>query len=185
VELARSVDLVRSFAVISFEHVRLPRAAAVVGTWGGAEPAVRRQLNLALLLQCAETNGALARAFEFTVEYMRERHAFGRPIASYQALKHRLADMLLQVHSCMATTDAALAALDADAPDATRLTHVAKAYVAGKSVKIMGDLVQLTGGIGVTWEHDLHLYERRIAVNRAVFGTPEEHRARVHQLLAA
>jgi len=181
---ARSLDLGRRFAEVRFNAVRLP-ASALLGSLGAAETQVERQLQLALLLQCAETNGAVARAYEFTVEYMGERHAFGRPIVSYQALKHRLADMLLWLHSCMATTDAALAAYDAAAPEAGRLARIAKTYVATKSTQIMGDLVQLTGGIAVTWEHDMHLYERRVAVNRAVFGAPEQHRAQVHRMIAA
>jgi len=184
VEPARSIDLARRFAQVSFDNVRLPRSA-VLGELGGAAAAVERQLQLALLLQCAETNGAVARAFEFTLEYMGERYAFGRPIASYQALKHRLADMLVQLHSCMATTDAALEAFDAGSPETPRLARIAKAYVGGRSMRMLGELVQLTGGIGVTWEHDLHLYERRAAVNRAVLGTPEDHRASVHQMITA
>ena len=184
VKAGRSLDFVRRFAEVRLDDVRLP-ASAVLGEVGGAAAAVERQLQLALLLQCAETNGGLERTFEFTVDYMRERYAFGRPIASYQALKHRLADLLVQLQSCMATTDAALDAYDAGSEDAGRLARVAKTFVAGRSMKILGDLVQLTGGIGVTWEHDLHIYERRAAVNRAVFGSPEEHRARLHQLITA
>jgi len=179
----QSLDLVRRFAEVRFSQVRLPADAAL--TAAPADAQVERQLQLALLLQCAETNGVVERALEFTVEYMRGRHAFGRPIASYQALKHRLADMLVRIHSCMATTDAALDAFDAGDPDAFRLSRIAKAYVATKSTAIMGDLVQMSGGIGVTWDYDLHIFERRVAVNRAVLGTPELHRAAIHQLLAA
>jgi alkylation response protein AidB-like acyl-CoA dehydrogenase len=179
----RSLDFVRRFAEVRLDNVRLPRSA-VVGGFGGASAAVERQLQLALLLQAAETNGALERAFEFTVDYMRDRYAFGRPIASYQALKHRLADNLLWIHSGMATTDAAVDAFDATSPDTPRLARIAKVYVALKSSSIISDFVQLTGGIGVTWDYDLHLYERRIAVNRAVFGTPEFHRPALFQILA-
>lgn len=177
----RSIDFVRRFAEVRFEGVRLPRSALVTAAPGAAQ--VERQLQLSLLLQCAETNGAVERAFEFTVDYMRDRFAFGRAIASYQALKHRLADMLLRIHSCMATTDAGLEAFDAGAPDAGKLARVAKAYVASKATAIVSDLVQLTGGLGVTWDHDLHLYERRIALNRAILGTPEARRAEVHGMI--
>jgi alkylation response protein AidB-like acyl-CoA dehydrogenase len=179
---SRGVDFVRRFAEVRLEAVRLPISALVSAPEQGAAQ-VERQLQLALLLQCAETNGAVERAFEFTVDYMRDRIAFGRAIASYQALKHRLADMLLRIHSCMATTDAGLEAFDASAPDAGRLARVAKAYVASKSTAIVSDLVQLTGGIGVTWDHDLHIYERRIAVNRAIYGTPERRRAELHRMI--
>jgi alkylation response protein AidB-like acyl-CoA dehydrogenase len=179
----RSLDLVRRFAEVRFSQVHLPAEAALAGAPADAQ--VERQLQLALLLQCAETNGVVERSFEFTVEYMRGRYAFGRPIASYQALKHRLADMLVRIHSCMATTDAALDAFDAGDAEAYRLARIAKSYVATKSVAIMGDLVQMSGGIGVTWDYDLHIFERRVAVNRACLGTPELHRAAIHLLLAA
>lgn len=180
----RSVDFVRRFAEVHFDRVRAPRSA-LVGEYGAAEAQVERQVQLALLLQCAETNGALERAFEFTVDYMRERYAFGRPVASYQALKHRLADMLLKVQSCMATTDVALEAFDTGSPDACRLSRIAKAYVGANATALVSDLVQMTGGIAVTWDHDLHLYERRIAVNRAMFGTPERHREEVRRLITS
>jgi alkylation response protein AidB-like acyl-CoA dehydrogenase len=178
----RSIDFVRRFAEVRFEGVRLPASALAADARRGAAQA-ERQTQLALLLQCAETNGAVERAFEFTVAYMRDRFAFGRAIASYQALKHRLADILLRIHSCMATTDAGLEAYDAGAPDAGRLARVAKAYVASRSTAIVSDLVQLTGGLGVTWDHDLHLYERRIALNRAIYGTPERRRAEALRMI--
>jgi len=180
----RSVDFVRRFAEVRLSDVRLPRSA-LLGEGAQAKSAIERQVQLAMLLQCAETNGALERAFEFTVEYMRERVAFGRPIASFQALKHRLADMLLRVHSCMATTDAALEAFDARSSEAPRLARIAKTYVSHHASLAVHDLVQMTGGIAVTWEHDLHLYERRIALNRALLGIPERHRMQVHAMIAA
>jgi alkylation response protein AidB-like acyl-CoA dehydrogenase len=184
VKPGRSVDFVRRFAEVAFEGVRAPRNAVIV-EGAVAEVEIERQLQLAILLQSAETNGAVERAFEFTTDYMRERYAFGRPIASFQALKHRLADMVLRIHSGMATTDAALEAFDARSPEASRLTRIAKAYVGANSASIVSDLVQMTGGLAVTWDHDLHLYQRRIAVNRALFGTPEHHRAHIHSLLCA
>ncbi len=180
----RSVDFTRRFASLKMDDVRLPKSA-LIGDIHGAATEIERQLQLALGLQCAEMNGALDQAMAFTIEYMRERYAFGRPIASYQALKHRLADMLLKLQSCMATTDSALDAYDARSGQATRLAHVAKAYVGFRATEICGELVQMTGGIAVTWDHDMHLYERRVAVNRAVFGGPERHRDAVIGLLRA
>jgi len=184
VTAAHGVDFVRRFAEVRFDGALLPESA-LVGPWAGADAQVRRQRQLALLLQCAESNGAVDCAFEFTVDYMRQRYAFGRPIASYQALKHRLADMLARIQASMATTDAAIDAFDAGSPEAERLVHIAKAWVGSKSSMNLSDLVQMTGGIGVTWDHDLHIYERRIAVNRALFGGPERHRQHVHRLISA
>lgn len=164
--------------------VTLP-ATAVVGTPGDAGPAVARLLYLALSLQCAEMVGVADRALEFTLEYGRDRFAFGRPIVSFQALKHRIADMTVWLEGSKAVTDALAVAVDAGAPDLASLASVAKAYVGEHCLDIVDECVQITGGIGVTWEHDLHLYNRRAVVDRAVFGTPEDHKDRLAALLGA
>jgi alkylation response protein AidB-like acyl-CoA dehydrogenase len=177
-----SIDLVRRFGEVLLESVRLP-LAAVVGEVGDAGDQVERQLQLALVLQCASIVGALDRVFEFTLEYMGDRFAFGRPIASYQALKHRVADMLLWLESAKGTTDAAVAAVDARADDASRLVSVAKSYVGDKAMAILQECNQFHGGISQTWEHDLHLYLRRVTLERALYGTPEHHRERLCVLL--
>jgi alkylation response protein AidB-like acyl-CoA dehydrogenase len=84
---------------------------------------------------------------------------------------------------CHATTGAAARAVQSQSADAAELVSVAKSYVGSRAVDIVQDCVQLHGGIGVTWEHDLHLYLRRVTVNRALYGTPEEHRRRIADLL--
>jgi alkylation response protein AidB-like acyl-CoA dehydrogenase len=180
----RSLDLTRRFGAIELDGARLP-LSAIVGDVGGADAAVERQLELALALQCAETVGAANCVFEFTVEYAQDRYAFGRPIASFQALKHRIADMLVWVEFSKSIADGLAFALDRDDPDAPRLASVAKAYVADRCLDVIDDCVQLSGGIGVTWEHDVHLYSRRVAVNRSVFGSPEQHKERIGALLGA
>jgi alkylation response protein AidB-like acyl-CoA dehydrogenase len=174
----RSVDMTRRFATITLDGVRLP-ASAVVGEVGGAAAAVERQVTLALALQCAEMVGVADRALELTLEYGRERFAFGRPIVSFQALKHRIADMTVWIEGSKAVSDALAAAVDGDtsfAAGPAELARVAKAYVGEHATDIVDDCVQLTGGIGVTWEHDIHLYGRRAIVDRATYGTPEEHK---------
>lgn len=176
-----SLDLARRFAEVRFENVGVD-ASAVVGTVGGAQADVERQCIVATMLQCAETAGAVARVFEFTVEYAFDRHSFGRPLASYQALKHRFADMKLWLEASHATADGAGLAVAIDV-DAARTVSVAKAYIGDKSVDIIQDCVQLHGGIGVTWEHDIHLYLRRATVNRGLFGTPNDHRERLAALV--
>jgi len=186
----RSVDLTRRYGRVRFDGVRLP-VDAVVGEPGGASAAVERQLQLALALQCAELVGVAERTLETTIEYGRDRIAFGRPIASFQALKHRMADMAMWLEGAKAVTEALAAAVDG-APidgagdqgvDGTRLASVAKAYVGRHCLDIVDDCVQITGGLGVTWEHDIHLYNRRAVVDRAMFGSPELHRLRLLELL--
>jgi len=177
----RSIDLVRRYASIAFDGVRAP-ASAVLGEVGGAGDTVEHQLEIALALQCAETVGAADRVFEFTIEYAQDRYAFGRPIASFQALKHRIADMLVWLEFSKSITDGAARAVDSG-NDPARLVSVAKAYIGDRCLDLIDDCVQINGGIGVTWEHDIHIYSRRAAVNRAVYGSPEEHRERLCTLL--
>jgi alkylation response protein AidB-like acyl-CoA dehydrogenase len=172
------LDLVRRFAEIRFDGVRVP-ASSVVGAVGGAAAEVDHQVQVALVLLCAEMAGAAHRVFEMTVEYAFDRYSFGRPLASYQALKHRYADLKLWVEACFATTDGAAKAVEEDAGRGAKLASVAKAYVGERTPEIIQDAVQLHGGIGVTWEHDIHLYLRRVTIDRALYGSPEDHLDRV------
>ena len=180
----RSVDLVRRFADVHLDRVRVP-ARAVVGTQGDAAADIEHQCQLALALQVAETVGMLDHVYGTTVEYLEDRWSFGRPLASYQALKHRLADMLLALETAKGCAEAAADAVGTDAALRGRDVSVAKAYVGREAIPFLSECVQLHGGIAMTWEHDLHLYERRAAVNRALYGTPEFHEARLCALVEA
>jgi alkylation response protein AidB-like acyl-CoA dehydrogenase len=176
-----SLDLSRSFAEVRFDGVEFGREA-VVGVPGGAAATVERQLQIAVLIQCAEVCGGLEKMFALTMQWGFDRYSFGRPLASYQALKHRFADMRTWLEACQATTHAAAEAVQAESADAAQLVSVAKAFVGERALWILQDCVQLHGGIGVTWEHDLHLYLRRATSNRALYGTPEDHRRRLADL---
>ena len=178
----RSLDFVRRYATVHFEDVRVPQAA-VVGPVGEGAGDVETQIQVAVALQSAETVGAVDRVFEFTTEYASDRYSFGRPLASYQALKHRFADMKTWLEACHATATSAARAVEEGAHDAGELASVAKSYIGERSVDIIQDCVQIHGGIGVTWEHDIHLYLRRATVNREMYGTPADHRERIAALL--
>ena len=178
-----SLDLVRRFARVDFDGVHLP-ATALVGAPGAAAEAVERQLQLAVVLQCAELAGAVERVLEFTIQWAFDRYSFGRPLASYQALKHRFADMKMWLEASHGTTAAAAKAVQNRSPDAAELVSVAKSYVGQRATDIIQDCVQLHGGIGVTWEHDIHLYLRRATVDRVTWGSPSEHRRRLADILA-
>jgi alkylation response protein AidB-like acyl-CoA dehydrogenase len=183
VSRAQSLDLVRRFATATFDDVRVPAARAVGGA-GETEAAVGRQLQTAVALQCAELAGAASRVFEFTVQWAFDRYSFGRPLASYQALKHRFADMKLWLEASFATAAAAARAVQSGDPDAAELASVAKAYIGERATDLIQDCVQLHGGIGVTWEHDIHLYLRRATVDRVMWGTPAEHRRLIADFLS-
>jgi alkylation response protein AidB-like acyl-CoA dehydrogenase len=177
IEGAHSLDLVRRFAQVRFDRVEVG-PDALLGE-GDAAGEVEHQLQTAVVLQCAEMAGAIDRAFEFTVEYASDRYSFGRPLSSYQALKHRFADMKLWLEASHASAGAAARSVDAGAASAPELVSVAKAYIGERGPAILQDCVQLHGGIGVTWDHDLHLYLRRVVVDRSQMGTPREHRERI------
>jgi alkylation response protein AidB-like acyl-CoA dehydrogenase len=159
-------------------------ADQVLGQPGKADEDVERQLQHALVLTNAEAVGALQAAFDLTVEWAFDRYSFGRPLASYQALKHRFADMKMWLEASHAITDEAAAAVAAGDPRAAELVSAAKAYTGELGGELVQDCVQLHGGIGVTFEHDLHLYLRRHTVDRSLYGTPAEHRQRVAVQLA-
>jgi alkylation response protein AidB-like acyl-CoA dehydrogenase len=178
VEPMHGVDLTRRFALVRFDDVRVPRDA-LVGEVGAAGEQLERQLQLALVMANAESVGAMQRGFDMTVEWAFDRYTFGRPLASYQELKHRFADMKMWLEASHAISDAAAVAVAARDPRAGELASVAKAYVGQYGVELLQDCVQIHGGIGVTFEHDLHLFLRRGVLNRALFGTPAEHRLRI------
>ncbi|NKY33551.1 acyl-CoA/acyl-ACP dehydrogenase [Nocardia speluncae] len=177
-----TLDLVRRTARIDFAEVPVA-PTAVTHTGPAATAAVRAQLHAAAVLTAAEIVGATEVALESTLAWLNDRFTFGRPLASYQALKHRMADNKTWLEACRATANAAAAACDDDPDTAGEAVSVAKSYVGAKASVIGQDCVQLHGGIGVTWEHDLHLYLRRIGLGRALYGTPEEHRRRITDLL--
>jgi alkylation response protein AidB-like acyl-CoA dehydrogenase len=163
--------------------VRVP-AVLALGPVGEAADAVERQLQQALVLNCGEAVGAMQAAFDMTVEWAFDRYSFGRPLASYQALKHRFAHMATWLQASHAISDEAARAVSEGSPDSAQLASAAKAYVGDHGPELVQECVQLHGGIGVTFEHDLHLYLRRVTLCRTLFGTPDQHRRRIGQLIA-
>ncbi|MFN8025974.1 MAG: acyl-CoA dehydrogenase family protein [Acidimicrobiia bacterium] len=168
----KSIDMTRRFAAITFEAARVPASAIV----GGDVEWLRL---LAALAQSVEATAAAQAAFDLTMEWMFDRYSFGRPLASYQELKHRCADMKLWLECSHGITTSAARALQAGDDDAAEWVHAAKAYTGQFLAELVQDCIQMHGGIGLTWEHDLHLYQRRIVADRNTFGTPSEHRLAV------
>ena len=173
-----TVDLTRRFSVVTFSGVAVS-TEAVVGAPGKAAAAIDRQFQVMLALLNAEAVGTMQAVFDMTVEWSFDRYSFGRPLASYQALKHRFADMLTWLEASHAISDAAGLALELGSPDASEMMSAAKAFIGQYGAELMQDCVQLHGGIGVTFEHDLHLFLRRFTVDSALAGTPADHRQRI------
>jgi alkylation response protein AidB-like acyl-CoA dehydrogenase len=181
VEPQRSIDMVKNYARVYFDGVEVA-ATAAVGSSEQTADLIARQSQIAQVLQCAEVVGILDTVLDFTIQWGLDRHSFGRPLASYQALKHKYADLKIWFEACRATTNAAVAAVAARSPGADMAVSVAKSYVGEHAPGMLQDCVQLHGGIGVTWEHDLHLFLRRVTLYRSMFGTPEDHNLRVYDL---
>ncbi|MGB8406893.1 MAG: acyl-CoA dehydrogenase [Mycobacterium sp.] len=174
-----SVDLVKRYARVTFDGVQVS-ADSVLGTADQTVAIIARQAQIAQILQCTETVGILGAVLDFTIQWALDRHSFGRPLASYQALKHQFADLKIRFETCRATTYAAVKAVAYRTPEAAVKSSIAKSYVGEHASDMVQRCVQLHGGIGVTWEHDLHLYLRRAMLNRSLFGTPEDHNLAVY-----
>ena len=162
------------------QTIRLGLVTTVEGTSIGDAPAARARAALVGSVGVAALSAGLsARALEMTVAYTKERVQFGRPIGSFQALKHRMADLLVLVEMSRSASCAASYALATGAANAEQLAHVAKAYCSDALDRIAAETVQLHGGIAITWEHDAQLVFKRAHALSQLFGQPHEHRALV------
>ena len=183
VETQTSIDMAKRYARVHFDGVELD-ASAAVGSAEQTPELIARQSQIAAVLQCAEVVGILDTVLRFTIQWGFDRHSFGRPLGSYQVLKHKYADLKIWFEACRATTNAAVKEVALRSPGAEMAVSVAKSYVGEHAPGMLQDCIQLHGGIGVTWEHDLHLFLRRVTLYRSMFGTPEEHNLRVYALTA-
>jgi alkylation response protein AidB-like acyl-CoA dehydrogenase len=175
------LDLTRSFGEVHLHDVAVP-ASAAVGTPGRAGDLIERQLSVACVLTVSETVGAMEHDFDLALAYAKERIAFGRPIGSFQAVKHLLADtsLLLEMSKAAATAAArTVGDADGDAPEAA---SIAKAFVGDCAVDLAQNCFQVFGGVGFMWSHDQHLYLRRLTVDAALYGSPAQHRERLCRL---
>ena len=156
------------------EFIETP--ARLIGDEADAWPVLRRVLHTAAILLAAEQVGGASRAVEMAAEYAGMRVQFGRPIGSFQAIKHMCADMLTEAEAARSPAYYGLWALAAGSEDVALAASLAKVYCSATYSKIVGDLIQVHGGIGFTWEHPAHLYFKRAKTCEAIFGTPAYHR---------
>jgi alkylation response protein AidB-like acyl-CoA dehydrogenase len=177
-----TLDMTRRWSEVRFDGVRLP-AEAVMGAPDKAWPRLKRALEWSTAALCAEMVGGVQKVLETTTEYAKTRHQFGKPIGIYQAVSHKLADMLVLSESGRSATYYAAWAVDADASDRALAASMAKAYVSDAYRKVAGDGIQVHGGIGFTWEHDMHLYFKRAKSSEVTLGDATYHRELVAQSL--
>ncbi|MEZ5735527.1 MAG: acyl-CoA dehydrogenase [Novosphingobium sp.] len=171
----------RGAAIVDFERCRLD-AGNVLGEVGNGLPILELALDRARAVLAAEMIGSATQAFETTVEYLKTRVQFDRPIGSFQALQHRAAELLGEIELARSAVMAALAAIDFEDPDEARLVSLAKAMVGKAFRRTAQEMVQLHGGIGMTDEHDAGLYLKRAHVADMTYGSVAYHRERYASL---
>jgi len=178
----KTLDQTRRWGEVRFDGVKLD-AGSLMGTTDKAWPQLKRGLEWATAALCAEMVGGAQKVLETSTEYAKTRHQFGKAIGIYQAVSHKLADMLVLSESGRSATYYAAWAVDADAPDRSLAASMAKAYVSDAYRKVAGDGIQVHGGIGFTWEHDMHLYFKRAKSSEVTLGDATYHRELVAQSL--
>ena len=184
VRIMQGLDLTRRLCEVRFDGVVVP-ASGIVGRVGGAGEAMHRARQLATVVQAAEIVGVGEALFERTVQYAKDRVQFGRPIGSFQALKHRLADMLIELEGARSAARYAALAMADDREDRDEAVAVAGAYVRDAIAHLCGESLQLHGGIGFTWEHDVHLYLRRVKSEQVLYGESWRYREELCALAEA
>jgi alkylation response protein AidB-like acyl-CoA dehydrogenase len=178
----KTLDMTRRWSEVRFDGVKL-EGDALMGPADKAWPHLKRALEWATAALCAEMIGGTQKVLETSTEYAKTRHQFGKPIGIYQAVSHKLADMLVLSESGRSATYYAAWAVEADATDRSLAASMAKAYVSDAYRKVAGDGIQVHGGIGFTWEHDMHLYFKRAKSSEVTLGDATYHRELVAQAL--
>jgi alkylation response protein AidB-like acyl-CoA dehydrogenase len=165
-----SLDMTRPLCDIVFSSAPARPVAS-------SDTAVRSALTVGAALLASEQLGLAERCLEITVEYLKTRHQFGRPVGSFQGLKHRLADLWVAITQARAVARYAAGCVAAGDPDAAVAVAIAQAHCAPVAVRAAEECVQMHGGIGFTWEHPAHLYLKRAKSASIALGTPDRHRA--------
>lgn len=175
----RSLDPTRGLATVTLRNT----PARLLADGEQAVSGLRRALDVSAALLAAEQVGGTARVLEMAVQYARDRHQFGRPIGSFQSVKHRCATMLVALEGSRSAAYAALQAAAADDPDLTRTASLAKAFCSEAFTRCASDNLHVHGGIGMTWEHGAHLYLKRARSSELILGSPSFHRRRLATLI--
>jgi alkylation response protein AidB-like acyl-CoA dehydrogenase len=173
-----TLDQTRRQADVQLADVRVS-GAALIGDVGNGWPILSQALDRGITALAAEQAGGMRRVLQITVDYLQERVQFGRQIGSFQAIKHRCADMMVKVESALAAANCAAEAADAGDADFPMLAAMAKAYCSDAYFACAGESIQLHGGVGFTWEYDPHLFFKRARASAAMLGTADYHRERI------
>lgn len=169
IRLLKTMDQTRKLCEVVLEQVEVGEEA-VLGTLGEGWKVLSRVIDRSKVALCAEMCGGAQRVLDMSVEYAKVREQFGRPIGSFQAIQHKCANMLVQVESAKSATYYAAWAVANDTPDAPLAAAMAKAYCSDAYRQVSAEGIQVHGGIGFTWEHDMHLYFKRAKGSEVTFG---------------
>jgi alkylation response protein AidB-like acyl-CoA dehydrogenase len=169
------LDQTRKLARLEFSDVH----GRLIGSPGDASAVLDRTLDVAAIALAAEQLGGAQRALDMAVGYAKIRHQFGRPIGSFQAIKHRCADLLLEVESLRSAVSYAAAAVAEDSAEVPVVAPLVKAYASEAFFHVAAENIQIHGGIGFTWEHDAHLYFKRAKSSELFLGDGNYHRERL------
>jgi alkylation response protein AidB-like acyl-CoA dehydrogenase len=172
VQVELTMDLTRKLARVELDAT----PARLIAVAGQAWPALRRTLRIAAVALAAEQVGGAEYALETTVKYAKTRFQFGRPIGSFQAVKHKLANVLVEVENARSAALEAARAVEENDPDLELAASVAKSYCSDAYFHAAAEMVQIHGGIGFTWEHSAHLYFKRAKSSQFLLGSPGYHR---------
>jgi alkylation response protein AidB-like acyl-CoA dehydrogenase len=173
-----SLDLTRLVCAIEFDATQIPAAAALAG---GAE-LYDRLMDVGSVAIAADSLGGIERALDMAVEYSKVREQFGKPIGAYQALQHAAAEIVADIEPARSLLWYAAYVLDSPSAEASRAAAMVKARMCEVFMRGADRAVLMHGGIGFTWEHDIHLWFKRARFNEAYFGAPSFHRERVAAL---
>jgi alkylation response protein AidB-like acyl-CoA dehydrogenase len=176
-----TLDMTRKAAALEFSGVK----ARLIGNEGDAGGILERTLRVAAVALAAEQVGGAQKCLEASVDYAKLRVQFGRPIGSFQAIKHKCADMLLEVESARSAAYYAAWAIADGTDEVPVVVPLAKAYCSDAFANAAAENIQIHGGIGFTWEHDAHLYYRRAKSSEQFLGSATEHRDALAQALLA
>jgi alkylation response protein AidB-like acyl-CoA dehydrogenase len=178
-----ALDPTRPLARVALDGVRIGADRALGAPGPATAAAVRRAVEVAAMALAVETVGAAQAIFDITLTYAKQREQFGAPIGSFQAIKHKFADMLVALERARATSYFAALTIAEDDDRRALATSTAKAAAGDCAALLAKEGIQIHGGIGYTWEHDMHLYVRRVKSSSLLFGSAAQHRARVADLI--
>jgi alkylation response protein AidB-like acyl-CoA dehydrogenase len=180
--LLKTMDQTRKLCEVTLENVAVGKDA-VLGGVGKGWPLLDRIIDRAKVAMCAEMCGGAQKVLEMSVDYAKVREQFGRPIGSFQAIQHKCANMMVQTESAKSATYYAAWAVANDVPEAHLAACMAKAYCSDAYRFVSAEGIQIHGGIGFTWEHDMHLYFKRAKGSEVTFGDATWNRELVAQLV--